>query len=98
VRPVVVVVIDPGAEFGLGVGQAGETVVISQEFQAHRLMPALNLPSRGGGAGAGQPGGDAVFAADPLEQHLAGPRLDESARELLAIVGQHFIRHPEPGQ
>ena len=42
----------------------------------------------------GQPVGDAVVAADLVEQHL--PALAEPVGELLAIVGEHLLRHPEP--
>ena len=53
----------------------------------------LDLPRRGRRTRLGQPVGDAVVAADPVEQHLTA--LAEPGGELLAIVGQHLLRHPE---
>ena len=45
-----------------------------------------------GEPGLGQPVGDAVVPADPVEQHL--PALAEPVGELLAIVGEHLLRAP----
>jgi len=39
---------------------------------------------------------DPVVAADLVEQHL--PALAEPVGELFAVVGDHFLRHSEPGQ
>jgi hypothetical protein len=41
-----------------------------KQFPAQGLMPPLDLPRRGRRPGPGEPLGDAVLPADPLEQHL----------------------------
>jgi len=46
--------------------------------------------------GLRQPVDDAVVAADPVEQHL--PALTEPVGELLTVIGQHLLRHPELAQ
>jgi hypothetical protein len=49
-------------------------------------------------SGPGQPVGDAVLSADPVEEHLTCARVTEASGELFAIVGQHFVRDPVVGQ
>jgi hypothetical protein len=43
----------------------------------------------------GEPVGDAVLSADPVEQHLAA--LAESVGELFAVVGEDLLRYPVVG-
>jgi hypothetical protein len=51
------------------------------------------LPVVVGEYGGGQPMLDAVLPADPVEEHLH--ILDpEPASEHLAVIGEHFMRHP----
>jgi hypothetical protein len=57
-------------------------------------VQALDLARGRGRARPGQPLGDAVLPANPLEQHLRRAGLAKPASELLAIVRQHFSGHP----
>lgn len=57
-------------------------------------MEPLDLPGRGRRSGPGQPVGDAVLPADPLEQHLSRAGLDEPPGKHGAVVAEHFLRHP----
>lgn len=93
-RPGVGVGVHPGGDRRLDRGQVGERPGHVQQLAAQRAMPPLHLLGRGRRVRAGQLCGDAVLAADPLEQHLGRPRFREPAGELLAIVDQRLRRHP----
>ena len=69
-------------------------LMVVQQLQLQGLVQALDLARGRGRAGPGQPLGDAVLPADPLEQHLRRAGLAETPGELLAIVRQHFSGHP----
>ena len=70
---------------GLGVLDALEGLVLVQQLQLQGLVQALDLARGRGRAGPGQPLGDAVLAADPLEQHLGRAGLAEPAGEHHAV-------------
>ncbi len=59
-------------------------------------MASLHLPGGGWILGLGEQVGDAVVAADPVEQHL--PSLAETIRELLTVMRQNFGWNPIPPQ
>ncbi len=63
-----------------------------KELTAQTSVEALHLPRGSGTGGLGEPMGDGVVAADPIEQHL--PALAEPIGELLAIIGEHFLGNP----
>jgi hypothetical protein len=84
VRPGGVVVLAPGVHRSLGVLHAGERPADVEQFQLQGLVQPLDLPGRGR-AGLGQPLGDPVLPADPLEQHFGRAGLPEPAGELLAV-------------
>jgi hypothetical protein len=94
VRPVSVVVLSPRIDGGLGLIDRAERRVHGEQLLLQRLVQTLDLPRSRRGSGLGQPLGDAVLAADPLEQHLGRARLAETPGELLAVVRQHFSGHP----
>ena len=94
VRPGVVIGVHPGGDRGLRRGQVGERPGHVEQLAAQRLVPPFHLPGRGRRVRLGELGGDAVLAADPLEQHLGRAGLGEPAGELLAVVGQHLRRDP----
>jgi len=81
---------------GLGGGPRPERLVIIEQFPAQREVEAFDLAGRGRRRRLGQPVGDPVVPADLVEQHLTA--LAEPAGELLAVVGQDLLRHPEPRQ
>jgi len=88
------VVLDhPGVHRGLRRRQVLERHRVIEQLAAQRLVEPLDLPRRGRRARLSQPVGDAVVAADAVEQHL--PALAEPVGELLAVVRQHLLRHPE---
>jgi hypothetical protein len=91
VRPLGVVVLPPGVHRGLSLSDRLERRVDVQQFVLQDLVQALDLAGGRRRAGPGQPLGDAVLAADPLEQHLGRAGLAEPPGELLAIVGQHLL-------
>ena len=97
VRPRGVVVLAPGVHRGLGVLDAGERAVDVEQLQLQCLVQPLDLPGRRRRAGLGQPLGDAVLPADPLEQHLSRAGPAEPAGELLAVVGEHLGGDPVLG-
>jgi hypothetical protein len=90
VWPGVVVGVHPGTDRGLRRGQVYERFGAIEELAAQGPMPALDLAGRGRRVRLGEPGGDPVFTADPLEQHLRGSGFGEPAGELFTIVGQRF--------
>ena len=92
VRPVVVVVLDPHVQFGLGVLDRVEHPP-GEELAAQRLVEPLDLARRRRRPRRGQQVLDAVLPADPIEQHLTGPG-PEPAGEHLAVVGQDLGRAP----
>ncbi len=97
VRAAVVVSVHPGVDRCLRGREIGERACLVEEVAAQTLMPALDLAGRGRCAWFGQPRGDPVLPADPLEQHLRRIRLAESAGELFPVVGQHFRGHAIAG-
>jgi hypothetical protein len=76
----------------LGLGQTGETLA-GEQLDPKRLVEAFDLAGRGRAADPGAQMGDAVLAADPIEQDLGRVRA-EPAGEHLAVVGQHLIWEP----
>jgi hypothetical protein len=80
----------PVVHRGLGVLDAGERPADVEQFQLQGLVQPLNLPGGRGRAGPGQPLGDAVLPAGPLEHHLGRAGLPEPAGELLAVAGEDF--------
>jgi hypothetical protein len=74
VRPLSVVLLAPGIDRDLRVLNAGERAVHVEQFLLQRLVQSLDLPRRGRGPGLGQPLGDAILPADPLEQHTSAGR------------------------
>jgi hypothetical protein len=62
--------------------------VVVEQLATQRLVKALDLPRRRGAGRLGQPLGDGVVAADPVEQHLSAAA--EAGGELLAVVGEDF--------
>jgi len=90
-----VVFADPGIQRCLGRFQRGEDAAV-EPLTAQRQVEPLDLAGRGGRGRGGEPVGDAVLAADLVEQHL--PALAEPIGELLTVVGQDLLGHPEPGQ
>jgi hypothetical protein len=93
----VVVAVHPGVDRGLGGGLVGEPAGVVEQLAAQRLMKTFDLAGGGRGARLGQPGGDAVLPADPLEEHLGRQRLGEPPGELLAVVGEHLRGHAVAG-
>ena len=75
-------------------GRSANGPAAIEQFAAQGLVPPLHLPGGGRRVRLGEPGGDAVLPADPLEQHLGRAGLGEPAGELLAVVGQHLCRAP----
>jgi hypothetical protein len=57
-------------------------------------MEPLDLAGRGRGPGLGQPVGDAVVPADPVEQHFTRAGSTEAPGELFPVVGQQFCGNP----
>ena len=78
--------------------QVGPGLDLVEQFPLQRLVEPLHLPGRGRRPGLGVARHGAVLPADPLEQHLHRIRPGEPAGELLAVVGEHLLRDPEPTQ
>jgi len=93
-RAPVVVLLPPRIHRGLGVFDGGERPGVVEQFQLQGLVPAFHLACGGRRVRPGEPLGDAVAAADPLEQHLGRARLAEPPGELPAVVAEHFVRDP----
>ena len=92
-RPPGVVLAYPRVDRGLRRGQVRERHRVIQQLPAQAQVEPLDLPGRCRRPRLRQPVGDAVVAADPVEQHL--PALAEPVSELLAVIGEHLIRHSE---
>ena len=89
-----VVLLPPGIHRGLGGLDRGKRPGVVEEVGLQGLVPALDLADGGRRVDLGQPVGDAVLPADPVEHHLDRDAwLAEPAGEHLA-VGQHFLRYP----
>lgn len=95
-RPVGVVFVPEGVDGGLDGVQVGPDRHVVEEFSAQGLVEPFDFPGRGWGGGLGEPVDDAVLSADPVEHHL--PALAEPVGELLAVVREDFLGHPEPLQ
>lgn len=95
-RPVGVVVVPEHVDRGLRGLDVGPDRHLVEQFPPQRLVEPFHLPGRGRRRRLGQPVDDAVLPADPIEHHL--PALAEPVGELLAVIGQHFLGHPEPAQ
>jgi hypothetical protein len=80
---------DEGVDRGLGGEQGLEGRVVAQQLAAQRLVEALDLAGGGRAGGLGEAVGDAVVAADPVEQDLAAAA--EAVGELLAVVGEDLV-------
>jgi hypothetical protein len=91
-----VVLAHPGIDRGLGRGQVRERVGVVQQLPAQRLVEAFHLAGGRGRGGPGEPMGDGVVAADAIKQHLPTPT--KAGGELLAVVGEDLLGHPEPPQ
>ena len=84
----------PGVQRGLQHLERLERAVHVQQLELQRLVQPLDLARGGRRPGLGQPLGDAVLPADPLEQHLGRAGLDEPAGKHRAVIGEHFLGHP----
>jgi hypothetical protein len=87
-----VVVDHPGIQHLLGQGQRFEPAA-GQQLGPQGLVEAFDLAGGSGGADAGEPVADALFAADAVEQDL-GRVGAEAAGEHLAVVGEHLLGVP----
>src|SRR5262249_15976355 len=87
VRAVGVVLLDPGIDRGLRLRHGSERAGQVEEVRAEGAVEAFYLPVLVRCGRGGQPVGDAVVAADLVEQHLAvaGAVLAETISELLAV-------------
>lgn len=95
-RPVGVVFVPESVDGRLDGVQVRPDGHLVEEFPAQGLVEPFHLPGRGWGGGLGEPVDDAVLPADPVEHHLT--TLAEPVSELLAVVRQDFLGHPEPLQ
>ena len=77
--------------------KVGPHLDVVAQFALQRLMEPLHLPRRRS-PGLGVARHDAVLPANPPEHHLGRAGPGESAGELLAVVGEHLVRHTEPVQ
>jgi hypothetical protein len=93
-RALVVIGMDPPVNRVLRGGQRLERRHVIEQLPAQGLVPPLDLPGRGRRPGPGEPLGDAVLPADPLEQHLDRLRPGMPAGELLPVVRQDLERDP----
>jgi hypothetical protein len=91
-RPVAVVFGYPGIHRGLGRQQVVEGFSVVEELAAQSLMEPLDFTGGGGTGWLGEPVGDAIVPADPVEQHFGA--FAEAIGELFAIVREHFLGHP----
>ena len=82
-RALVVVVMDPRIELCLGIVDRCKRPA-RKELTAQRLVEAFDLAGRGRRARRGEQVGDAVVAADAVEQDLSGS-FSEAIREYLAV-------------
>jgi hypothetical protein len=98
VRTAAVVVIDPVVDHLLGHLQAPKRWQGGQQLGPQGLVEAFDLAGGGRAADAGEPMGDGVLPADPVEHDLGRAGLAEPAGELAAIVGQHLGRYPMAAQ
>jgi hypothetical protein len=96
VRPASVVLIPKRVDRRLRSFQIREHAGVLEQLPPQRLVEAFHLPGRGRGGRLGQPVHDPVLPTDPVEQHL--PTLTEPVGELLTVISQQLLRHPEPGQ
>jgi hypothetical protein len=71
---------------------------VAEQFPFQGLVEPLHLSCRGGAAGLGVTGHDAVLPADPFEHHLGWAGLVEAAGELLAVVREYLVGDAEPLQ
>jgi hypothetical protein len=87
VWPVDVVVVNPGVHRLLGLGQGIEAAA-GQQLGSEGLVEAFDLAGGGRTTDAGEEVGDAVVAADAVEQHLEAAMSVKSAgrRALLVVV------------
>jgi hypothetical protein len=67
-RPGRVVLVHPGVHRGLRGGQVRERDRVIEQLAAQAPVEPLDLPGGRRGPGLGQPVGDAVVPADPVEQ------------------------------
>ena len=94
VRPVGVVLLPPGIERGLQSLDRLERAVVVKQLVLQGLVQPLDLSGRGRRRGPGEPLGDAVLPADPLEQHLGRAGLDEPPGKDGPVIRQDFLGHP----
>jgi hypothetical protein len=94
VWPVGVVLLPPRIDSSLQCFDVLERAVDVQQFDLQRLVQPFDLSRGRQGGGLGQPLGDAVLAADPLEQDLGRAGLDEPPGKHGAVIREHFLRHP----
>ena len=95
-RAVAVVFGHPGIHCGLGRQQVVEGFGIVEELTAQGFMEPLDFSGGGRTGGFGESVGDAVVAANPVEQHFGA--FAEAIGELFAIVREHFLGHPVTAQ
>src|SRR3954452_14105311 len=69
---------------------ATRTAGVFEQLAPQRQMETLDLPGRGRRPRRRQPVGDAVAAADLVEQHMAAAA--EAISELLAVICQDLLR------
>jgi hypothetical protein len=91
-----VVVGNPGVQQLLGLGQGVEAAA-GEQLGSQGLVEAFDLAGGGRAADAGEPVGDALFAADGVEQDLGWVGA-EAAGEDLAVVGEDFLGGAVVGQ
>jgi hypothetical protein len=87
-----------GVHGGLHRFQVRPHLDVVEQFPLQCLVEPLDLARRGGRAGLGVAGDDAVLPADAFEQHLPGAGFGESAGELFAVISQDFLRDTEGAQ
>jgi hypothetical protein len=83
VRPLLVIVPDPGIHRGLRIFDRGERPDLVEEVRPECAVEPLHLPVLVRRRRRGQPVGDRVLTTDLVEQHL--PALAEPVGELLAV-------------
>jgi hypothetical protein len=96
VGAVAVVLGHPRVHRGLGSQYIVKGFGVVEEFAAEAAVEPLDFPGGGGTGGFGEPVGDAVVPADPVEEHF--PALAESIGELFPVIRQHFLGHPVAAQ
>jgi hypothetical protein len=80
----------------LELGDGGEPTVVGHELPAQGLVEPLHFPRRGRRGRGGEAVHDPVVSTYPIEQHL--PAVAEAGGELLAIVSEDLVGHPEAAQ